>query len=603
MIRTLPLSPPSETDANLNHSSHHGDTMEDFPATMEQLALRVQQLELRVQLLEQSGPHPAAVNTDHPAVEMQEPFAQPHPPAPPASISSSGSNFPVVGKALLGIGGAFVLRALTESGSLPTTLLVVIAFAYACAWLVLATRVPAEEWFASTTYACSSARLLAPMLWGLTLRFQLLSPWATAGCLTAFALAASALGWKRNLAPVVWIANLTGVLTALSLMLATHSVLPFLAALLVMALASEYAADLGHWPGVRALVALAADLAIALTAFIYSGPENRHEDYPQLGVLALVVPAALLFLIYAVSQTIGTLFQKKSITLTGVAQSMAAFALAAIVLLQFGGPNGALALGLCCLLFAAVAYPAALLRFTISPEKRNYYVYSTWAAALFITGGLLLLPTLALSLTLAAAGLAAMLLAIRRSSLTLRFHAVAFLAVTAYTSGFADHFAQSLFGAIPVAQSWLVLTVAAACILGYALGGQSTAASWRQRTPWLLSAALAVASIAMLAVQALVAVTALLTTPDVSHIAVIRTLTLCALTLGLAFSGARWRRTELVWMAWGLLGLVGIKLLVEDLRHGHAVFTAISISLFAVTLILLPRLVRVGQQGTAPPAA
>jgi len=51
--------------------------------------------------------------------------------------------------------------------------------------------------------------------------------------------------------------------------------------------------------------------------------------------------------------------------------------------------------------------------------------------------------------------------------------------------------------------------------------------------------------------------------------AVIRTLITCVVALALAFSGSRWQRTELIWIAYGTLALVTAKLLFEDLQHGH----------------------------------
>ena len=81
-------------------------------------------------------------------------------------------------------------------------------------------------------------------------------------------------------------------------------------------------------------------------------------------------------------------------------------------------------------------------------------------------------------------------------------------------------------------------------------------------------------------------------TPGSSHVAVIRTLTACSLALALAFIGPRLNRIELVWIAYGTLALVAAKLLFEDLRQGRPEFIAASIFLYAVTLILVPQLVR-----------
>jgi hypothetical protein len=85
-------------------------------------------------------------------------------------------------------------------------------------------------------------------------------------------------------------------------------------------------------------------------------------------------------------------------------------------------------------------------------------------------------------------------------------------------------------------------------------------------------------------------------TPGASHIAVIRTLITCALALALAYSGSRWQRKELGWLADGTLVFVASKLVFEDMGHGHLGFTAASIFLYAITLLSVPRLVRLGQK-------
>ena len=103
---------------------------------------------------------------------------------------------------------------------------------------------------------------------------------------------------------------------------------------------------------------------------------------------------------------------------------------------------------------------------------------------------------------------------------------------------------------------------------------------------------MAVGAVAATLVTALVALTATVITPGASHVAVVRTLSACALALALATLGPRLHRIELVWAAYALLALVAVKLLFEDLRQGHPEFIAASIFLFAVTLILVPQLAK-----------
>ena len=89
-------------------------------------------------------------------------------------VAPAGGIFSVLGRAMLGMAGAYLLRAVAEASLLPRPAVAAIAIVYAILWLVWAARVPAGAWFASITYACTSALILAPMLWELTLRFKVL---------------------------------------------------------------------------------------------------------------------------------------------------------------------------------------------------------------------------------------------------------------------------------------------------------------------------------------------------------------------------------------------------------------------------------------------
>ena len=119
---------------------------------------------------------------------------------------------------------------------------------------------------------------------------------------------------------------------------------------------------------------------------------------------------------------------------------------------------------------------------------------------------------------------------------------------------------------------------------------------FRSRVMPVVSATLAVGAIAAMVVEGLMGLLALSMNPAPHHLAFIRTLTLCAAALVLAFSGAHGRRVELTRIGYAILVLVAAKLVFEDLRQGHLEFVAASIFLFAVTLIAVPRIARMGQK-------
>ena len=553
--------------------------MDVLPDALEELTARLETLERRVDSLE----HPSA------------PLIAPEPVASPTavvseelSLAQSGSVLSVLAYALLGIAGAYVLRYIAESSSLPRLAIAAVAIVYALLWLVGAARV--EAWFSSAVYAGTSALILAPMLWELTLSFKVLPAQATAAILGAFVMAATALAWKRNRAPVFWMANATAAAAALALSIATHELLPFLATLLLMALTCEYAAARNHPWSVRPLVAAAADLAIWELIFIYSSPQSTRTDYPALGAAGLLLPGCLLLLIYAVSVVVRTTLQGQRITIFETGQMIIAFLLATSSVLYFAPGWGAIVLGAVCLLFSIACYAAAFLLFS---RGRNFQVYSDWAACLLLAGCLLCLPPFWLVACLALAALVAFL---AESRLTLQLHGLVFLLAAAVASGLMGYAFHALAGASPVSLTVSVCLVAACAMICSAAGKRGSPESWMQQLINLATAALAVFALAALLVEGMLRLVALRWPPEAPHIALIRTLVLCALALALAKTGSRWRRVELTRIAYATLGLVAAKLLLEDLPLGHLEVIAASIFLFAITLIAVPRLARIEQK-------
>src|ERR1700692_3076339 len=130
--------------------------MNGSPGSFELLSSRVDELEKRVHALE----HPD---------EDRSPVLKPI--ATPTATSHRGDEaplqtanvFPVLGRAMLGIAGAYVLRAIAEAGFMPKIAVAAVAIAYAFAWLVWAARVSKVSGFVSLIYTVTSAAILAPM--------------------------------------------------------------------------------------------------------------------------------------------------------------------------------------------------------------------------------------------------------------------------------------------------------------------------------------------------------------------------------------------------------------------------------------------------------
>ena len=254
------------------------EAFDGIASDVELLGERVRDLEQRVAALEVQSANTTVHHAELASV------------AGPKSSSEQTQNFPapnfpagvlpVFGKAVLGIAGAYLLRAVAETGILPKLVLLVVAIVYAGMWLVWAVKTHATDGFASLTYAITSALILSPLLWESTVRFQILHPAFTAAVLVAFVVLALVLALRRNLQAVPWVATLAGVATALALIVATRELVPFTVGLLAMALATEAVICFGHSLSVRVIPAIAADFAAWLLVDLMTSPEGVPPDYP-----------------------------------------------------------------------------------------------------------------------------------------------------------------------------------------------------------------------------------------------------------------------------------------------------------------------------------
>jgi hypothetical protein len=566
--------------------------MNDLPDEIERLRNRLDALEQRVDALE----HPPAADWPHPFAEVESALAAAsaavEPPAQPGNL------FPVVGKALLGIAGAYVLRAVEETSALPRLTVAAAGIAYAFLWLVWAARVRGGPRFTSSIYAGTSALILAPMLWELTLRFNVLPAAAAAVVVCGFALTAFALAafTPRDLTPVVRVASAAAAALALALAMFSHILLPFVVVLLILGAVFEFVPGSDRVPEGGALVALAADAAIWILIYVYFAGQTAHEGYPALSRGALLAPGIAVFALYAASVGVKTVFCARPIAVFAIIQAVLAFLLASVSLADFGQPAGLAILGVACLVLSPVCYAMVFTVFARAPNSRNAAVFAAWAAALLLAGSFLRLPPLILIPLLGAAALAAVGLSRRERWAVFEFYGMVFLLAAAAASGLLTFLASALVGTpsgAPAAGVWLI---AMCTVLCYALGRPIGDKQWTAQALRLGFAALAAGAVTALLVDGLIALVALRVMPAAHHLALIRTVTLCAAALVLVSGGAHRQRRELTRLGYAALALVAIKLVTEDLRHGHLAYIAASIFLLAFTLIAAPRVARARQK-------
>ncbi len=565
-------------------------------SVLEQLSEHLRALESRVAALE-NRPEQTQAQLPSPPFVVGPP-ERPRAPAtwrgfPPVETPSGA--VPIVGKAVLGIAGAYLLRAVVESGAVPKLPVLLVAILYACVWMFWAVRTHAASRFAGIAYSLTSALILSPLLWESTVRFQILSPALAAAVLVGFVVLALALAWQHDLQLIPWVATLAAVFTAVALIVETHDLVPLTAALLAVSLATEADACLGHRLTLRAVPALAADFGLWLLIFILASSDAVPEGYPSASSATITLLSFALLAIYGGSIGIRSFVLRQRVTMFEVAQGVAAFVLASFGVLRATHDAIAPALGALFLVCAAVCYWGALSRFADENHTRNRRISASWAAALLLGGSFLLFSSNLQVTFLCLAAVAAALMYTRTRKLSLGLHASFYLAAATVVSPLPGYVARALAGSVPAAPDWRMWMVATVAALCYAIGSRVAEDQRTRRLLWVIpagvvgfaSAALVVAAIAWLATGRME-----LAAPTLS---VVRTIVNCVLALGLAFVGSRSLRIELVWVAYAAVAFGTLKLMFEDLRFGNAASLVVSLLFYGLILILLPRLTKRGE--------
>lgn len=535
----------------------------DLEREIRALARRVEQIEQHLAL-------PAA----EPVVPALPPGDAGQPDATAVLPSDAAELIPSFGRALLGLAGAYLVRALAEAGAIPIRAGVLVGVLYAAAWLVWAVRTPSARRVQAAIHSLTAALVLAPLLWEATLYFGALSPPAAALVLLSFTLFGLAVSWRRNLQTVATISTLTGLATTAALLVATHNVLPFTFVLLATAAAVEASACLDHYLGERWLSAAAADLAVLLATWLVTNEHGLPEAYAPIPREWLICAQLGLVFTYLASTAIRTLFRRFTFTGFETAQLAAAFLIGAGGGLQLL-PATMPALMVVCGIVSYVVSFAVLERQHAS--RRNFFTYSTFAILLVLAGSRMLLSGLA------AAGLWSVLAILcvwagaHFKRLTLELHGGVYLLLALAGSGALRDAAQSLLegeGFRPELAAAAAL--AAVC---WFLARRSSSAAFRLGVFAALLFLLAGASAA-----ALTGTYHAVFGPQAPHAycATLRTGVLAAAALLLARAGlSRFVYPAMLLGAWRLVAV--------DLRQDEKTALFLSLLVYGAALMLLPR--------------
>jgi hypothetical protein len=550
-------------------------------------------LEARVAALESGAPEHGAA-----AAGPLEPT--PLEIAAPSAALDTESILTLVGRTLMVLGGAYLLRALTESAIWSPAVGVAIGFAYAAAWLGVADRTAPR--LSGVFHGATAVMIALPLLWESVTRFHTLGPWAAGIVLLVVTGAALAVAVRRRLQTLAWIGVIGALASSLALTAATSAVLPFAIVDVVLGVGTLWIGYTIDWVWLRWPAALVADLAVlALAAGIAS---NTAVDRPST-----IVAAQLLLLSgYLASIAVRTLARGREVLVFEALQSTVALAVGfggAVFVAQTTGTGAALLIAIALVCGAgsyAVAFAFVMRRQGV---RLNFFFYTSVALVLLLAGSAIGLPEPAIWWAAAAVACAALARRERKradghgyqSASLLTAHAATYLCAAALTSGLAGAVIHALMGAAtaqaPFAPRWIAVFAAASiCWLAAPPPGARDGANAGALARAVMGLIVAASSAAWVATLALSDQTA----PGVA--AAVRTGTLAATALALAWIGRTPRLREAAWLVYPTLALGAVKLVVEDFPKSSAAALFVALATYGGALIAAPRIARKAQ---APP--
>jgi len=571
------------------------DRLARLEAQLDALAREVAAIHERLGALEARGPAagsaPAAAALD---------AAAPEAAALPSREADATAVVSLVGRTLVVLAGAYLLRAFTESGTLAPMAGVAAGLAYALVWIVMAERAGTAGRRASAAFHGVAFVFIAfPLVFEGTLPngpLHFLSDGASAAALGGLAAVSLGAAAHRELRVVAWITALGATATAVALMLLTGVLAPYAIFLILLGVATLWLGYVLDWVALRWPVALTTDFAVFVLALRAVSP--RAPDSPA-GALVVQV---LLLAAYLGSFAARTLFLNRDVIPFEVMQSVAAIVvgLGGAAYVTHATGVGEMPLGVATLVLGAGAYAVAVAFVERRQRRRkNFYFYTTAALVFTMAGCALLLPPPALALAWAALALVAAAAGRRACRVTFDAHAAVYATGAAAACGLLAHAAHGL--GLPVAEplhdpgvvAVVVLAAAAACT--WALGWAPERPVW-ERLPRLVLLVVTVGGVMGVATDWLVPPLAQVsdTAADAGIVATLRTAMLVAGTLLVAWAGGARRFVEAAWLVYPLLAVIGVKFLFEDMRASRPATLFVAFALYGAALIVGPRLKKKG---------
>ncbi|MBU1674717.1 DUF2339 domain-containing protein, partial [bacterium] len=529
----------------------------------------------------------------------------PAPGAPELAVdvpaSPPGLQLPAVGSSLLMLAGAFLLRAVTDAGMLSSVVGVSLGLAYILVLLYLTDRDARRgQRMRANLFGAATVLVAYPFIWETTTKLDLLPAMGSAAVTVLITTLALGVALRHRLEAPAWIVLLAAVVVCSGLYWTTDTTLLFLAVLVALGVATVWLAYLRDWRGPQWLVAIVVNVLVFLTVILAAHPVEQATGRPTPAPGGALSLALALPVVYLASFSWRTLVQRRGAGVFEILQSLGCIMagyVGAIHLLRAAGRSTA-ALGWATLIAAVAGYAVAFILVRGRQGRGlNFFYYAWLGLVLTFIGTALVVSGPWLPYLWAGLGVAAAITGGIFDRWTLRLHCASYLIGAAVVAGLANRIFEAFVArrtptwVDPTVAGPIVWILAAVCYTLLVAAQRGRAVPGWRRVPRFLVATLALIGAGILCVTALsVWSIGAVPGPAGAIVSVVRTAVLSAVTVLLAALGRRPLLVELSWFVNPLLVLIGLKVLLEDLRRGTPVSLFFGFACFGIALIVAPRL-------------
>jgi hypothetical protein len=583
------------------------DRLTRLESTVEQLQSELLALRRRLDSIENPGvasTTPDAIAAATEAVGVARGEAPAAPAATRPVVATKSWRDPVfvmslVGRLLIVLGGAFFLRAMTDTGALAPPVGVGLGFAYGLVWLVMTYIAGGRGQRPSAVFHSIAAAMVAfPLVAEAATnpKFHVLSGEASALAVTVLTTGLLFVAWRRRLYAVAWVTVLVAIPTSIGLFAKTGVVVPFAFYFIALGIATLWMGYALDWLALRWPVALVADMVVLGVMMRALAP-----DHPESPGVAMLVQLSLLTA-YVGSIAIRTLVRGRNVIPFEVVQTIAALVIGFGGAVQVTRATGALPtmLGVSSLVFGVACYGVAFAFIDRSEDRgRNVYFYTTLALVLVLVGCDLVLAEHWLGVVFAVLAVAASGLWTRVGRLFMLLHAAAYILAAGMVTGALSYCVWALAAGgltawtLPATLTVFVMGAAAVSAALAAVAPASDGSAYASGPRFVIVLVLVMTAGGCLVGYAAPLVGGLPNQAiDLGIVATLRTAVLALATLLVAWIGQKPRFREWGWLVYPLLVGIGLKMVAQDFQSSRPATLFIALALYGTALIVAPRLRR-----------